>query len=102
MKIQFTRENKRTVTKGTIGLFLEDINYGLDGGLNAEMLETPISKLRTSTENPETIPPLSTGVMRGKRFRMGTRRRSKSRPTAHSFPKIRTICALPQPQRAGE
>ncbi len=41
MKIQFTRENKRTVTKGTIGLFLEDINYGLDGGLNAEMLENP-------------------------------------------------------------
>ncbi|MBD5636569.1 MAG: alpha-L-arabinofuranosidase [Clostridia bacterium] len=41
MKIQFTRENKKAVTKGTIGLFLEDINYGIDGGLNAEMLENP-------------------------------------------------------------
>ena len=41
MKIQFTRENKKPVTKGTIGLFIEDINYGIDGGLNAEMIENP-------------------------------------------------------------
>lgn len=41
MKIQFTRENKKAVSKGTIGLFIEDINYGIDGGLNAEMLENP-------------------------------------------------------------
>ncbi len=41
MKIQFTRENKKPVSKGTIGLFIEDINYAIDGGLNAEMLENP-------------------------------------------------------------
>lgn len=41
MKIQFTRENKKPVTKGTVGLFIEDVNYGIDGGLNAEMLENP-------------------------------------------------------------
>lgn len=41
MKIQFTRENKKAVSKGTVGLFIEDVNYGIDGGLNAEMLENP-------------------------------------------------------------
>lgn len=29
----------RTISKGMFGLFFEDINYGLDGGLHAEMLE---------------------------------------------------------------
>ena len=41
MKIQFTRENRIPLKEGTIGLFLEDINYAIDGGLNAEMLENP-------------------------------------------------------------
>ena len=41
MKIQFTRENKKAISKGTVGLFIEDLNYALDGGLNAEMLENP-------------------------------------------------------------
>ena len=41
MKIQFTRENKKPVSNGMIGLFIEDVNFGLDGGLNAEMLENP-------------------------------------------------------------
>ena len=41
MKIQFTRENAKPLKEGTIGLFIEDVNYGLDGGLNAEMLENP-------------------------------------------------------------
>ncbi|MBO6239457.1 MAG: alpha-L-arabinofuranosidase [Butyrivibrio sp.] len=29
----------KTINKGMFGLFFEDINYGLDGGLHAEMLE---------------------------------------------------------------
>ncbi|MCR4756740.1 MAG: alpha-L-arabinofuranosidase [Butyrivibrio sp.] len=29
----------KTISKGMFGLFFEDINYGLDGGLHAEMLE---------------------------------------------------------------
>ncbi len=29
----------KQISKGMFGLFFEDINYGLDGGLNAEMLE---------------------------------------------------------------
>ena len=41
MKIQFTRENKKAISKGTVGLFIEDLNYALDRGLNAEMLENP-------------------------------------------------------------
>ncbi len=39
MKIQITQTEKKPVSKGMIGLFIEDINYALDGGLNAEMLE---------------------------------------------------------------
>ena len=30
---------EKTINKGMFGLFFEDINYGLDGGLHAEMLE---------------------------------------------------------------
>ena len=41
MKIQFTRENAKPLKEGTIGLFIEDVNFALDGGLNAEMLENP-------------------------------------------------------------
>lgn len=53
MKIQFTRENKKAVTKGTIGLFLEDINYGIDGGLNAEMLENPNFEAKDAFGGPD-------------------------------------------------
>lgn len=38
MKISITQEDKIPVTKG-VGLFFEDINYALDGGLYAEMIE---------------------------------------------------------------
>lgn len=40
-KICFSQENKKRISKDRIGLFIEDINYGIDGGLNAEMLENP-------------------------------------------------------------
>ena len=39
MKIKFTQEGKVPVTSGGVGLFFEDLNYDLDGGLYAEMLE---------------------------------------------------------------
>ncbi len=39
MKIALSQEGKRPLHTRTVGLFLEDINYGLDGGLYAEMLE---------------------------------------------------------------
>lgn len=38
MEIKISREGSVPVSDG-IGLFFEDINYGLDGGLSAEMLE---------------------------------------------------------------
>ncbi len=39
MKIKFTQEGKVPMTSGGVGLFFEDLNYDLDGGLYAEMLE---------------------------------------------------------------
>ncbi len=39
MKITFTQEGKVPVVPGGVGLFFEDLNYALDGGLYAEMLE---------------------------------------------------------------
>ncbi|MFD1905039.1 hypothetical protein ACFSQ7_14835 [Paenibacillus rhizoplanae] len=39
MKIQITDKSGVSISKGMIGLFFEDINYGLDGGLHAEMIE---------------------------------------------------------------
>ena len=39
MKIAISEEGRVPVTGGSIGLFFEDLNYGLDGGLYAEMLE---------------------------------------------------------------
>ena len=39
MKITLTQEGKVPVKSGGVGLFFEDINYALDGGLYAEMLE---------------------------------------------------------------
>lgn len=39
MKIEITREGRKPVSEGNIGLFFEDLNYALDGGLYAEMLE---------------------------------------------------------------
>lgn len=39
MKISFTQEGKVPVAAGGVGLFFEDVNYALDGGLYAEMLE---------------------------------------------------------------
>lgn len=39
MKIQITDKPGAPISKGMIGLFFEDINYGLDGGLHAEMIE---------------------------------------------------------------
>lgn len=38
-KIVVNTEKRVPVTKGMTGLFFEDINYNLDGGLNAELLE---------------------------------------------------------------
>ncbi|MDE7158877.1 MAG: carbohydrate binding domain-containing protein, partial [Clostridiales bacterium] len=39
MKINISQEDKIAVNGRTVGLFLEDLNYALDGGLYAEMLE---------------------------------------------------------------
>ena len=39
MKIRITDQNSVAVSKDMYGLFFEDINYSLDGGLHAEMLE---------------------------------------------------------------
>lgn len=39
MHIKITDRLGPSITKGMIGLFFEDINYGLDGGLHAEMIE---------------------------------------------------------------
>ena len=39
MKITLHEEGKVPVCRGGAGLFLEDINYALDGGLYAELLE---------------------------------------------------------------
>ncbi len=39
MKITINREGKVPVTAGGVGLFFEDLNYALDGGLYAELLE---------------------------------------------------------------
>ncbi len=39
MKIRISEENKIPVSRGATGLFIEDLNYALDGGLYAEMLE---------------------------------------------------------------
>ncbi len=39
MEIEICGEGKIPVTRGGIGLFIEDLNYAIDGGLYAEMLE---------------------------------------------------------------
>lgn len=39
LTVAITEENKIPVADGGVGLFLEDINYALDGGLYAELLE---------------------------------------------------------------
>ena len=39
MKISISKENSVPVREGGTGIFLEDINYALDGGLYAELLE---------------------------------------------------------------
>jgi alpha-L-arabinofuranosidase len=39
MEIRITDQLATPINKGMIGLFFEDINYGLDGGLHAEMIE---------------------------------------------------------------
>jgi alpha-L-arabinofuranosidase len=39
MKLHIKNEKGVDISKGMIGLFFEDINYGLDGGLYAEMIE---------------------------------------------------------------
>ncbi len=37
--MKISRKNSVAVSKDMYGLFFEDINYNLDGGLHAEMLE---------------------------------------------------------------
>lgn len=39
MHIKITKKNEKQIEKNRVGIFFEDINYALDGGLNAEMLE---------------------------------------------------------------
>ena len=39
MKLQITNQKGVDIQKGMMGLFFEDINYGADGGLYAEMIE---------------------------------------------------------------
>lgn len=39
MKIKVTKKLGKPINRDMIGLFFEDINYGLDGGLHAEMIE---------------------------------------------------------------
>ena len=39
MKVQIAKTEKQFLDKGMFGIFFEDINYGADGGLYAEMIE---------------------------------------------------------------
>lgn len=39
MKLKICNNRKAKINEGMIGLFIEDINYGIDGGLYAEMIE---------------------------------------------------------------
>ena len=39
MLIKITGKKEKRIERNRIGIFFEDINYALDGGLNAEMLE---------------------------------------------------------------
>ena len=39
MKLKISNQEEKKINNRLIGLFFEDINYGLDGGLHAEMLE---------------------------------------------------------------
>ncbi len=39
MKLKISDQEEKKINNRMIGLFFEDINYGLDGGLHAEMLE---------------------------------------------------------------
>ena len=39
LTVRITEENKVPVAEGGVGLFFEDLNYALDGGLYAELLE---------------------------------------------------------------
>ena len=39
MKVYFSEDGKKAIKSGGVGLFFEDLNYSLDGGLYAEMLE---------------------------------------------------------------
>lgn len=46
MNIKIANEPKVTISEDMYGLFFEDINYGLDGGLHAEMLENRMHPMR--------------------------------------------------------
>lgn len=39
MQIKITNKHRASINEGLMGLFLEDINYSIDGGLYAEMIE---------------------------------------------------------------
>ena len=47
MKITIREEGKIAVSDGGVGLFFEDLNYALDGGLYAEMLENQNFEAKT-------------------------------------------------------
>ena len=49
MKLQITREKGVDIQPGMMGLFVEDINYGADGGLYAELIENRSFEFRKTT-----------------------------------------------------
>lgn len=53
MKINISENGKLPVSAGRIGLFLEDINYALDGGLYAEMLENRDFEAKRASGSPD-------------------------------------------------
>ncbi|MCR5154332.1 MAG: hypothetical protein K6B75_05740 [Lachnospiraceae bacterium] len=54
MKLSISNEKGVDITKGMMGLFFEDINYGADGGLYAEMIENrSFEFLKTTGVNPD-------------------------------------------------
>lgn len=58
MKLSIKNEKGVSISKGMMGLFFEDINYGADGGLYAEMIENrSFEFLRTTGVNPDMYIP---------------------------------------------
>lgn len=83
MKIQITDKPGVSISKGMIGLFFEDINYGLDGGLHAEMIENRSFEFMKATGDRGATARATTGSMAGQHIRL--------RPAGLSFRFRRSI-----------